>query len=102
MGTRYPPAISVQVLQELYVLRKDVDPSEARQTVVDYSSWELIDNDLALLTDAIEVSQRWQSSLWDSLIIAAAKRSHAQVIWSEDFNAGQAYDGVIVENPLLQ
>lgn len=99
-----PPAISVQVLQELYVnlIRKGVEVAAARQTVADYSLWNVIDNDLALLTDAFDLSERWQSSLWDSLILAAAKRSYAQTIWSEDFNTGQAYDGIIVENPLLR
>ena len=43
------PAISVQVLQELYVnlIRKDVSADDARQTIADYSAWHVVDNDVA-------------------------------------------------------
>ena len=97
------PAISVQVLQELYVnlIRKDVSADDARQTVTDYCAWHVVDNDCALLMEGIGLRERWQTSFWDALILAAAKRAQAGVIWSEDFNTGQTYDGMVVVNPLL-
>ena len=97
------PAISVQVLQELYVnlIRKGVSDDEARQTIADYRAWHVVDNDSALLMEAIEIRERLQSSFWDALIVAAAKRAHAGAIWSEDFNTGQSYDGIVVVNPLI-
>lgn len=96
------PAISVQVLQELYVnlIRKQVPDTEASQTIVDYCAWQVIDNDATLLLEGIEIRERLQSSFWDGLILAAAKRANADTIWSEDFNTGQNYDGVVVVNPL--
>ena len=97
------PAISVQVLQELYVnlIRKDVSDDEARQTIDDYCAWHVVDNDSVLLMEAIDIRERLQSSFWDALIVAAAKRAHASAIWSEDFNTGQRYDGIVVVNPLI-
>lgn len=97
------PAISVQVLQELYVnlIRKQVSDEEARETIVDYRTWHVIDNDALLLMEGIEIRERLQSSFWDGLILAAAKRAGAGAIWSEDFNTGQNYDGVIAVNPLI-
>ena len=97
------PAISVQVLQELYVnlIRKHVSDIEARQTIADYRAWHVVDNDTALLMEGIEIRERLQSSFWDGLILAAAKRAQAGTIWSEDFNTGQNYDGVVVVNPLI-
>lgn len=97
------PAISVQVLQELYVnlIRKDVSANDARQTVSDYCAWHIVDNDRALLMEGIGLWERWQSSFWDALILAAAKRAQASIIWSEDFNTDQTYDGIVVVNPLL-
>jgi len=97
------PAISVQVLQELYVnlIRKNVSDDEARQTIADYRAWDVVDNDSALLMEAIDIRERLQSSFWDGLIVAAAKRAHAGTIWSEDFNTGQRYDGIVVANPLI-
>jgi predicted nucleic acid-binding protein len=97
-----PPAISVQVLQELYVnlVRKGVGHAEAAETVEDYSTWDVVENDLELLKAGIDSVQRWQTSFWDALILSAAIRSKASILWSEDFNVGQTYDGVLVQNPL--
>lgn len=97
-----PPAISVQVLQELFVnmVRKGVGHKEAAETVEDYSTWDVVENDLELLKAGIESVQAWQTSFWDALILSAAIRSKASILWSEDFNVGQTYDGVLVQNPL--
>jgi len=97
-----PPSISVQVLQELYVnlLRKRVPAKEARQTVTDYLEWHVVDNDRDLLMAGIEEHERWKLSFWDGLILAAARRAGADVIWSEDLNPGQSLDGLVVVNPL--
>ncbi|MBT4499476.1 MAG: PIN domain-containing protein [Gemmatimonadetes bacterium] len=97
------PAISVQVLQELYVnlIRKQVSDMEARETIADYRTWYVVENDAMLLMEGIEIRERLQSSFWDGLILAAAKRARAGVIWSEDFNTGQDYDGVVAVNPLI-
>ena len=91
------PAISVQVLQELYVnlVRKGVSQSEARETIIDYRAWHVVDNDQTLLVEGIDLQGRWQSSFWDALILAAARRARAGVIWSEDFNITQDYDGIV-------
>lgn len=98
------PAISVQVLQELYVnlFRKGVSQEEARQTVVDYGAWHVVDNDQALLVEGIDLRERWTCSFWDALILAAARRARASVIWSEDFSTDQNYDGIVVVNPLVE
>ena len=97
------PAISVQVLQELYVnlVRKGVPQAEARETIIDYRAWHVVDNDQTLLVDGIDLQGRWQSSFWDALILAAARRAKAGVIWSEDFSTTQDYDGITVVNPLI-
>ena len=97
------PAISVQVLQELYVnlIRKDVSADEARETITDYCAWYVVDNDAALLMEGIRLREKWHSSFWDALILAAAERAQAGVIWSEDFNTGQTYDGIKMVNPLI-
>ena len=96
------PAISVQVLQELFVnlVRKEIPQAEARRVVVDYSTWQVVDNDQTLLLAGIDLQARWQSSFWDALILAAARRARAGVIWSEDFNTAQDYDGIVAVNPL--
>jgi predicted nucleic acid-binding protein len=93
----------VQVLQELCVnlIRKTVSQSEARQTISDYCAWHVVDNDPTLLVEGIDLQIRWQSSFWDALILAAARRVGAGVIWSEDLAPTQDYGGIVAVNPLI-
>ena len=96
-------AISVQVLQELYVnlLRKGRTHEEAAVILHDLSLWPVVENTLPLLHTALEVKERWQTSFWDALIIAAAREAGATTLISEDLNHGQDYDGVRIQNPFL-
>lgn len=96
-------AISVQVLQELYVnlLRKGRSHEEAVVIVHDLSVWPVVENSLPLLHAALALKGRWQISLWDALILAAAKEAGATTLISEDLNHGQDYGGVRVHNPFL-
>ena len=95
-------AVSVQVLQELYVtlLRKRVAPIKAREVVADFLLWDVVENTKGLLLNGIAMQQRYKLSFWDALILAAAYHAKAAELWSEDFNVGQAYDGVRAVNPL--
>jgi len=97
------PCISIQVLQELYVnlIRKKVKASDARETILNYFEWDVVDNDRSLLIEGIRFHEKWSLSFWDALIIAAAKRAKARELWSEDLNPGQSYEGIVVINPLV-
>lgn len=97
-----PPSVSVQVLQELYVnlVRKGASAKAAGELVSDYFQWEVIPNSGDLLSEVMAGVERWKISLWDSLIIAAAREAGAGLLWSEDLNEGQDYNGVVVVNPL--
>lgn len=95
--------VSVQVLQELHVnlIRKaGLSIEQSAQRVGHYLAWRVVDNDRALLTAAFDVQARWQLSYWDSLIVAAAQRSGAATLWSEDLSDGQRYGEVLVRDPL--
>jgi len=94
-------ALSVQVLQELHVnlVRLGRSVPEATRIVRDFYSWPVVENTLPLFNDALETQARWQLSLWDALIVAAARASGARELLSEDLNHGQDYGGVRVRNP---
>ena len=94
-------AISVQVLQELHVNldKRGVSRAEAAQVIRDFSQWPVVDNSLVLLLSALEEQARWQISLWDALILAAARASGAAELITEDFNHGQDYGGIRAMNP---
>jgi predicted nucleic acid-binding protein len=50
---------------------------------------------------ALELIRRYQISNWDAAILVAAKQLGCVVVYSEDLNHGQDYDGVRVINPFL-
>ena len=97
-----PPWVSVQVLQELLVnlRRKGLGPKAARHTVEDYMHWRVVENTLSLFAGGLDEMDRWKVSLWDAMILAAARSASAKIIWSEDLSEGQDYDGIEIVNPL--
>ena len=97
-------AVSVQVLQEFFVnfTRKGQKYSEARLLVEDFCCWPVVENSLSLLGSGLGIRERWQLSLWDALIVAAAEASGAEKLLTEDLNHGQYYGKVMVVNPFLK
>jgi predicted nucleic acid-binding protein len=97
-------ALSVQVLQELYVTltRKALPPvphAEARSRIEELADWRVFVPGSRDVLAAIDSAARWQVSLWDAMILTAAKGLTAEIVWSESLNDGQDYDGVRVRNP---
>lgn len=96
--------LSVQVLQEFYVtLTRKIKPpipfEIASQQIADLSTWQVHEPNAKDVLSAIDLSQRYQVSFWDAMIIRSALSLDCAVLWSEDLNAGQVYDKVTVENP---
>lgn len=50
---------------------------------------------------ALELAGRFQIGYYDALILSAARLAGCPVVYSEDLNFGQEYDGVRVENPFV-
>jgi predicted nucleic acid-binding protein len=97
--------LSMQVLQEFYVnvTRKIATPLpriEARKVVEDYSAW-CIETSPAEIAVAFSIEDRTKISFWDALIVAAAVKSGATRILSEDMNSGQTIAGVQIVNPFF-
>lgn len=98
-------AISTQVLMELYsvVVRKyGGDHARTTMLIENHGFPEVVAVDETLVVQALEVSNRFQISHWDGLILAAAERARCQVVYSEDLNHGQVYGTVRVVNPFLE
>ena len=96
--------LSVQVLQEFYVTvtRKIPHPipaARARAMIRNYAQWPVHRNTPSTVCHASEIQERWRISFWDGLIVAAASESGAGKILSEDFNAGQVLEGILIDNP---
>ena len=48
---------------------------------------------------AMQYRESFRLSYWDCLILAAAKQSGCDAVYSEDMSASQDYDGIQVINP---
>ena len=94
-------AISVQVLLELHVnlCKRGVPQTEATHIVRDFVAWPIVENTVDLLQTALDEQTRWKISIWDALILAAARASGASELFTEDLNHAQNYGGVQVVNP---
>ena len=99
--------LSVQVLQEFYVNatrppRPAMRHEDAEAAIRELLLRPLIGCDADLLLDALRLRSHYQLSYWDAAIIAAALRLGASVLYSEDLQDGQKFDGVRVRNPFRQ
>lgn len=94
--------LSWQVLHEFYwnaIRKMRLAPPRARQMVEDLSHWRPVDTSLGLVQQAWQWMDAAQLSYWDALIVAAAQRSGARYLLSEDFQSGRRYEDVQVLNP---
>jgi len=98
--------LSTQVLQEFYVTitRKIPAPAPAavaREAVRRYAAWVRHPLTPDTVLRASEMSEAWQVSFWDGLILAAAEQDDATELITEDLNHGQVIAGIRIVNPFL-
>ena len=94
--------ISYQVLQEFYVKVTQKWPTareRARAEVRDLLAWQPVAADATLLERAWKIQDRYRFSFWDALIVAAARVASCRYLLTEDLQADQEIDGVLVVNP---
>ena len=53
---------------------------------------EVVPVDVQTVREAIRLGERYQLSMWDSLIVAAALLSDCEILYSEDLQDGQVFD----------
>jgi len=99
--------VSTQVLQELFVTltRKVNQPcsnDEALAVLEDLTAWPLMAVDYAAIRAAVRLAGQAKLSFWDALVVVAAARIGAAVLYTEDLNHGQEILGVRVSNPFTQ
>jgi predicted nucleic acid-binding protein len=96
--------ISTQVVQEFYVAatrKLGVSSATVRDIAVDLCALRVIGVQPEHVLLAIELKERFGVSFWDALILAAAQSAGAGVLFTEDLNHGQHYNGVKVVNPFI-
>jgi predicted nucleic acid-binding protein len=95
--------LSLQVLQEFFVSATSKIPSPlpkemARLVVNSYAIWctEITTDELE---SAFRIEDETKVAFWDALILAAALKSGATRILSEDIRSESMIAGITVENP---
>lgn len=98
--------VSVQVLQEWVntITRKVREPlalGDVRYWLQVFlnSNWQIVTPGASDLLVAVDIMERWQLSWWDALIVAMAQAAGAQILWTEDLNAGQNFGELTVRDP---
>ena len=96
--------LSTQVLMEFFVsatrkLPHRIDEDTATEIVEDFGTWPVFTPGVSDIVAATKLGRRYGIHFWDALIVQGAVAMGADVIWSEDLNAGQKYAGVPIRNP---
>lgn len=97
--------LSIQVLHEFYnqathSQRRDAISADRAWRLI--SSWERFDiqeNTFAILASAHALKARTGYSIWDCLILAAARAQGCAIVYSEDMQHGRIIDGLRIVNP---
>jgi predicted nucleic acid-binding protein len=93
---------SYQVLQEFYSVGTQKWPAlkaEIEKEIKELFDWYPVVINRQIIEDAWGIQGRYKISFWDSLIVAAAKAASCRYLLTEDLQAGQEMDGVMVVNP---
>ena len=96
------PCISTQVVQEFYVtaIRKlNIAALKAKDIIHSFGNMRMVTIDMTDINRAIDGNILWQVSFWDALIIVAAQKARCEILYTEDLNDGQSFDGLTVCNP---
>jgi predicted nucleic acid-binding protein len=97
--------LSVQTLQEFHHQatrrsRKDaISHDDAVSLILSWRRFRVEENSLQLLLAALDLTARGNTSLWDNLILAAARAAGCDTLYTEDMQHGRVVDGVSVVNP---
>lgn len=99
-------ALSTQVLQEFYAVTtrklKPALPLEvASEQVKQFCAFDVVDSTGQSVCAALDLAVQYQLSWWDALVLEAAIRSKAQVLYSEDFSHGQRFGPLTIVNPFM-
>jgi len=97
-------AISTQVLAELSTtLLHKMSPKFSTKAVatilVALAPIRLVTIARDIARRALEAHASYGVRFYDGMILAAAERGGCKRIWSEDFNSGQQYFGISIQNP---
>ena len=96
--------LSTQVLQELFVTltrKNHLSGADALEVVTTFAQEQVVPASADLVLRGLALSQRRQLSAWDALILQAALDADCTTLFSEDFQSGAQFDGLVIVNPFV-
>jgi predicted nucleic acid-binding protein len=98
--------LSFQIFQEVFVtatrkLEVPLPAAAVLRFLQPFWTFPFVEGTAGLFHEAVRLAMRYQIHYFDAAILAAAKELGAPVVYTEDLNHGQDYDGVKVVNPFL-
>lgn len=96
--------LSTQVMLELHsVLTRKSDPplsgGEAEQVLAGLRRWEVVAADADLVAKAARCVVEHGLSIWEAMVLEAARLAGCAELWTEDLAAGAHLRGVAIVNP---
>jgi predicted nucleic acid-binding protein len=97
-------ALSIQVLQEFHVAitrktPKTLPVKTALALMEPYTHWPVYSPAGVDVLEAASLAESRRINFWDAMIVIAAKKTGAAILWSEDLSHGQSIGGVEIRNP---
>ena len=92
------------MLQETFVImtrKAGVSVENALADLDDMAKWPVFQVDVMAIREAGQLVKKSRILFWDALMVVAAGRMGAEILYTEDLNHGQAIGGVKIENPLI-
>lgn len=94
--------VSSQVLKEFanYAFKKTRKSAAQINAILEkIGSYAFVADTKELVLEAVTGKEKWQVGFYDAMMLAAANKAGCAVVYTEDLNDGQRYDGVIARNP---
>jgi len=94
--------LSTQVLAEYFAVatrKLGLASATARRRVEIYAALSVFRPAVDDLLAAIDLHRLHGLSIWDALVVRSARASGCRVLYSEDLQHGQSFDGVVVVDP---
>jgi predicted nucleic acid-binding protein len=94
--------LSTQVLQEycnVAIKKLKLPAAHIRAQLDLYEQFEIVRVTPAIIRAGLDLHQTRSVAFYDALIIACARTSGCNVLFSEDLNTGEVIDGVRLLNP---
>lgn len=98
--------MSVQVLNEFTVnarhkAKLNLSPERELEWLRAWLHFPVVPLSVDTFLAARLIHARYQLSHWDSLIVASSHETNCSILYSEDLNHGQDFDGLKVIDPFL-